>query len=40
MAMITEIAPDLFRITTFVGPINLQFSQFLVRDEQPQWCQA
>ena len=35
MAQITEVAPDLFRITTFIAPINLQFSQFLVRDEEP-----
>ena len=35
MARITEIAPDLFRITTFIEPINLQFSQFLLRDEEP-----
>ncbi|MGC4095499.1 MAG: MBL fold metallo-hydrolase [Nitrospira sp.] len=35
MAKITEIAPDLFRITTFVAPFNIQFSQFLVRDDQP-----
>lgn len=35
MAQITEVAPDLFRITTFVQPFNLQFSQFLVRDEEP-----
>ena len=35
MANITEVAPDLFRITTFLEPLNLQFSQFLVRDEQP-----
>jgi flavorubredoxin len=35
MAHITEIAPDLFRITTFVKPFNLQFSQFLVRDDEP-----
>jgi flavorubredoxin len=32
---VTEIAPDLFRITTFVPEANLQFSQFLVRDEEP-----
>jgi flavorubredoxin len=32
---ITEIAPDLFRIATFVAPFNLQFSQFLLRDEEP-----
>lgn len=35
MTQITEIAPDLFRITTFVEPFNLLFSQFLVRDEEP-----
>lgn len=35
MTKITEIAPDLFRIMTFVEPFNMQFSQFLVRDDQP-----
>jgi flavorubredoxin len=35
MAKITEIAPDLFRLTTFVEPFNIQFSQFLVCDDQP-----
>ncbi|MBX3306215.1 MAG: MBL fold metallo-hydrolase [Nitrospira sp.] len=35
MTKITEIAPDLFRLTTFVEPFNIQFSQFLVRDDQP-----
>jgi flavorubredoxin len=35
MAQITEIAPDIFRISTFVPEANLQFNQFLVRDEQP-----
>ncbi|MGC4095501.1 MAG: hypothetical protein QM706_00140 [Nitrospira sp.] len=35
MAQIIKIAPDLFRITTFVGPFNIQFSQFLIRDDQP-----
>ncbi|CUS31659.1 oxygen-binding di-iron domain-containing protein [Candidatus Nitrospira nitrificans] len=35
MAKITEIAPDLFQITTFVEPFNMQFSQFLMRDEEP-----
>lgn len=34
MAQVTEVAPDLVRITTFIEPINLQFSQFLVRDEE------
>lgn len=35
MTKITEVAPDLFRITTFVEPFNLQFCQFLVRDDEP-----
>ena len=35
MAHVTEIAPDLFRISTFIPEGNLQFNQFLVRDEQP-----
>ncbi|NOT23009.1 MAG: MBL fold metallo-hydrolase [Nitrospiraceae bacterium] len=35
MAQITEVAPDLFRITTFLEPYNLQFNQFLVRDDEP-----
>ena len=35
MPSVTEIAPDIFRITTFVPDFNLQFSQFLVRDDEP-----
>ena len=35
MTQINEIAPDVFRICTFVPEGNLQFNQFLVRDEQP-----
>ena len=35
MTNITEIAPDIFRINTFVPEINLGFSQFLVRDDEP-----
>ena len=35
MAQITEVAPDLFRITTFLEPFNLQFSQFLVHYAEP-----
>jgi flavorubredoxin len=35
MARIDEIAPDLFRISSYVPQINLQFNHFLVRDEQP-----
>jgi flavorubredoxin len=35
---IDEIAPDIFRLSTFVpdvGPTGMSFNQFLVRDEQP-----
>jgi flavorubredoxin len=35
---IDEIAPDTFRLSTFipdVGPTGMTFNQFLVRDEQP-----
>ncbi|GKS58565.1 hypothetical protein YTPLAS18_20920 [Nitrospira sp.] len=35
MATITEVAPDLFRITEYVAPFDLQFSQYLLRDTQP-----
>ncbi len=35
MTNITEIAPDIFRINTFVPEANLGFSQFLVRDDEP-----
>src|SRR6476660_6463786 len=32
---ITEIAPDVFRLSLFIPEPNLQFNQFLVRDEEP-----
>jgi len=35
MTQINEIAPDMYRISTLIPEINLQFNQFLVRDEQP-----
>lgn len=35
MATITEIAPDLFRLSIYVPELDLQFNHFLVRDEQP-----
>jgi flavorubredoxin len=35
MNTITEIAPDVFRISTFIPEANLQFAQFLVRDDEP-----
>jgi flavorubredoxin len=35
MADISEIAPDIFRICTYVDDIGMQFNQFLVRDREP-----
>jgi flavorubredoxin len=35
MATVSEIAPDVFRISTFVPDFDLQFNQFLVRDDEP-----
>ncbi|MBL8529510.1 MAG: MBL fold metallo-hydrolase [Burkholderiales bacterium] len=35
MARITEIAPDIYRISTFMPEADLQFNQFLVRDDEP-----
>ena len=35
MTQITEIAPDIYRISTFIPEVNLQFNQFLVRDGSP-----
>ena len=32
---IDEIAPDLFRISTFIPPAGIQFNQFLSRDSEP-----
>ena len=32
---IDEIAPDLYRLSTYVSKINLQFNQFLVNDDEP-----
>jgi flavorubredoxin len=35
MTNIDEIAPDIFRICTFIPDFNIQFCQFLVRDDEP-----
>jgi flavorubredoxin len=34
-SQVDEIAPDLFRISTYFPKVDLQFNQFLVRDEEP-----
>jgi flavorubredoxin len=35
MTTITAIAPDVFSICTYVEEVDLQFRQFLIRDEEP-----
>ena len=35
MSTITEIAPDVYRISTYVPEFDLQFNQFLVKDDEP-----
>ncbi|UCG74242.1 MAG: MBL fold metallo-hydrolase [Chromatiales bacterium] len=35
MTAVDEIAPDVFRVSTLVPDLNLQFNQFLVRDDEP-----
>jgi flavorubredoxin len=35
MTRITEIASDVFRISTYIREADLQFNQFLVRDTEP-----
>jgi flavorubredoxin len=32
---VTEIAPECYRISTFIPEIDLQFCQFLIKDEEP-----
>jgi flavorubredoxin len=35
MTRIDEIAPDTFRISTYISDFDLQFNQFLIRDDEP-----
>jgi len=35
MTCVDEIASEIFRISTYVPELNLQFNQFLVRDDEP-----
>jgi flavorubredoxin len=35
MTTVTEIAADVYRICTLIPEMNLQFNQFLVRDDEP-----
>jgi flavorubredoxin len=35
MTSVTEIGPDLYRICTYVAQADLQFCQFLIKDDEP-----
>lgn len=35
MAAVTEIAPDVYRISVFAALANVQFNHFLVKDDEP-----
>ena len=35
MTNVTEIGPDLYRISSFVPEFNLQFNHFLIDDDEP-----
>jgi len=35
MSEVNEIGPGIFRISTFMPPINMAFCQFVVRDDEP-----
>lgn len=35
MTTVTEIAPDVYRISTYLQAFRLQFNQFLIRDDEP-----
>lgn len=37
---ISEIAPDMFRISIFVPEMNLQFNHFLIKDDEPMLYHA
>lgn len=40
MIKISEIAPDVYRISLFMQEINLQFNHFLIRDDEPMLYHA
>lgn len=35
MGNVTEIAPDVYRISLYVGEFDLQFNHFLIKDDEP-----
>ena len=40
MINVSEIAPDVYRISVFVPQINLQFNHFLIKDDEPMLYHA
>ena len=40
MINVSEIAPDVYRISVFVSDFNLQFNHFLIKDDQPMLYHA
>jgi flavorubredoxin len=40
MINVSEIAPDVYRISVFVPEINLQFNHFLIKDDEPMLYHA
>src|ERR1700759_5747316 len=40
MITVSEIAPDVYRISIFVNEINLQFNHFLIKDDEPMLYHA
>lgn len=40
MTNVSEIAPDVYRISIFIPEMNLQFNHFLIRDDEPMLYHA
>ena len=40
MVNVSEIAPDVYRISIFVPDFNLQFNHFLIKDDEPMLYHA
>jgi flavorubredoxin len=40
MVKVSEIAPDVYRISVFVKEFNLQFNHFLIKDDEPMLYHA
>ncbi len=40
MIKVSEIAPDVYRISVFVNEFNLQFNHFLIKDDEPMLYHA